>query len=534
MIVRIQQIKLPPKHTMEDVKSEICRILYRRECKKFVLVKKSIDARKKNDIRYVYTVDVDVAEDKYLKTRIQKNPNLSVADSVIYQFPVMGDATLMHRPVIVGTGPAGLFCGLLLARNGYRPILLERGACVEERERQVNHFWSGGSLDQRTNVQFGEGGAGTFSDGKLNTLIKDTCGRNRKVMECFVEAGAPEEILYTHKAHIGTDILRKVVKNIRQEIERLGGEVHFDSQVTDLEFQEDHQTGGKSLAAVRINGEKRLPCEVCVLAIGHSARDTFALLHQRGLLLTQKSFAVGVRVEHPQRWINKTQYGEADNPYLPPADYKVTYQASNGRSIYSFCMCPGGYVVNASSEEGRLAINGMSYHDRSGENGNSALIVSVTPKDYAGDHPLAGVTFQRGLEEAAWRAGGGAVPVQRYEDFKKNRPSKGAGEFMPCIKGAYTFTNLRDIFPDSIAEALIEGIEYFGTKLEGFNRPDALLSAVESRSSSPVRIERKEDFESKIKGIYPCGEGAGYAGGITSAAMDGIKIAEAIAKRYHA
>lgn len=533
MTIRIQQIKLPPKHTMEDVKREICKILHIKECREYVLVKKSIDARKKNDIRYVYTVDVQVSEEKRLQTLIQKNQNLSIAVPVTYQFPAMGDTMLTDRPVIIGTGPAGLFCGLMLARNGYRPILLERGASVEERERQVNHFWSGGKLDIRTNVQFGEGGAGTFSDGKLNTLIKDTCGRNRKVMECFVEAGAPEEILYTHKAHIGTDILRKVVKNLRCEIEQLGGDVYFDSQVTGLEWIHD-QAGDRKLSAVIMNGERRLPCQICVFAIGHSARDTFELLHQQGIMLTQKSFAVGVRIEHPQRWIDRTQYGEEEHPYLPPADYKVTYQASNGRSIYSFCMCPGGYVVNASSEEGRLAVNGMSYHDRAGENGNSALIVSVTPKDYGSDHPLAGVMFQRRLEEAAWRAGGGAVPVQLYKDFKKNCPSESAGEYMPCIKGKYTFTNLRDIFPPFITETLIEGIEYFGTKLKGFHRPDALLSAVESRSSSPVRIERDENFESNVKGIYPCGEGAGYAGGITSAAMDGIKVAEAIAKRYHA
>lgn len=535
MTIRIQQIKLPLKHTREDVKREACRILHisAGECRAFTLVKQSVDARKKGDIRYIYTVDVTVGEDKRLKALIQKNPLLSVAADVKYRFPAMGKTRLSCSPVIIGTGPAGLFCGLLLARSGYRPILLERGESVEKRTEAVQRFWNGEALDLKTNVQFGEGGAGAFSDGKLNTLIKDSHGRNRKVLECFVEAGAPEEILYTNKAHIGTDLLRKVVKTIRQEIEAAGGEVRFNSHVTDIEYTEDSDKN-RRLAGVVINGREKLPCEVCVLAIGHSARDTFDLLYQKKLELKQKAFAVGVRIEHPQKLINEAQYGEAENPFLPVADYKVTYRASNGRSVYSFCMCPGGYVVNASSEEKRLVVNGMSYHDRAGKNANSALIVSVTPQDFGGDHPLAGVEFQRKLEEAAWRAGNGNVPVQLYLDFKQNRPSTEAKEITPCIKGSCSFSNIRGIFPDYISEALIEGIEYFGQKIKGFNRPDALLSAVESRTSSPVRIERNDLFESNIRGLYPCGEGAGYAGGITSAAMDGIKVAEAIAKCYRA
>lgn len=535
MMIRIQQMKLPPKHTREDVQREACRILNIRpeECTELIIIKQSIDARKKNDIRYIYTVDAAVKNEKNIKRLLQKNPNVSIAQDIPYQFPNMGEDQLEHRPVVIGTGPAGLFCGLMLARNGYRPVILERGEQVEKRAEIVQNFWDSGKLDVRTNVQFGEGGAGTFSDGKLNTLIKDNYGRNRKVLEIFVEAGAPESILYTNKAHIGTDILRSVVRNIRKEIEACGGEVRFNSQVTDIEFGTS-KDGSKRVTGVVINGTEKLACEVCVLAIGHSARDTFELLYEKKIEMKQKAFAVGVRMEHPQRLINEAQYGEAEPSYLPVADYKVTYQASNGRSIYSFCMCPGGYVVNASSEENRLAVNGMSYHDRAGENANSALIVSVTPQDFDGSHPLAGIAFQRRLEEAAYQAGSGKVPVQLYGDFCKDQPSKEAGEVKPCIKGSYQFTNLREIFPDYINDALIEGIENFGKKIKGFDRSDALLEGVESRTSSPVRIVRDELFESSHKGMYPCGEGAGYAGGITSAAMDGIKVAEAIAKRYHA
>lgn len=535
MIIRIQQMKLPPKHTKEDIQKEACRLLnlLPEECAGITLVKQSIDARKKNDIRYIYTVDVTLKQEKNIRRLLQKNPNISLPQDVRYQFPQMGNVPLKHRPVIIGTGPAGLFCGLMLAKHGYRPILLERGEQVEKREKIVQDFWDGGNLDIRTNVQFGEGGAGTFSDGKLNTLIKDNHGRNRKALEIFVEAGAPEAILYMNKAHIGTDILRTVVRNIRCEIEHCGGEVRFNSQVTDLEGVTE-PTGEMRICSVTINGKEKLDCDLCVLAIGHSARDTFQLLYKKEIEMKQKAFAVGVRMEHPQRMINEAQYGESDNPYLPVADYKVTYQASNGRSIYSFCMCPGGYVVNASSEEQRLAVNGMSYHDRAGENANSALIVSVTPQDFEGNHPLAGVEFQRRLEEAAYQVGKGSVPVQLYRDFLKNEPSKKMGEVRPCIKGNYTFANVRQIFPSYISEALIEGIENFGTKIKGFNSPDALMSGVESRTSSPVRIVRGESFESNWRGIYPCGEGAGYAGGITSAAMDGIKVAEAIAKQYHA
>lgn len=534
-MIRIQQMKLPLKHTKDDIKREAIRILSisLEECLRIHIIKKSIDARKKKDIRYIYTVDVEVKNEKRLNHLVQRNPSISVANPVLYQFPAKGKSRLRNRPVIVGSGPAGLFCALLLAQHGYAPIVIERGEQIEKREEVVQGFWNGGKLDLRTNVQFGEGGAGTFSDGKLNTLIKDNFGRNHKVLECFVEAGAPEEILYLNKAHIGTDVLRRVVKNIRHEIEAAGGEIRFCSQLTDIQV-ETGEGGERKLCGIEINDTEVLPCEVCVLAVGHSARDTFSMLYNKALELKQKAFAIGVRIQHPQRLINMAQYGEENNPYLPAADYKVTFQASNHRSIYSFCMCPGGYVVNASSEENRLAINGMSYHSRAGENANSALIVSVTPQDFGSTHPLAGIEFQRKLEEAAYIEGHGNIPVQLYKDFCNDHPSTGAGEIEPCMKGGYMFANLRKLFSEEINQALLEGIPYFGTKIKGFDRPDTLLAGVESRTSSPIRIVRDEQFESNIFGVYPCGEGAGYAGGITSAAMDGIKVAEAIAKRYYA
>ncbi len=534
-MIRIQQMKLPLKHTKEDIKREASRILSipLEECLNVNIIKQSIDARKKKDIHYIYTVDVEVRKEKKISHLIQKTPFLSVVKNNSYQFPLSGECRLLARPVIVGSGPAGLFCALLLAKHGYAPLVIERGERIEEREPIVQKFWNGGKLDLRTNVQFGEGGAGTFSDGKLNTLIKDNFGRNRKVLECFVEAGAPEEILYLNKAHIGTDVLRNVVRNIRYEIEAAGGEIRFCSQLTDILF-EIGEDGKRKLCGIEINGTEIFSCEVCVLAVGHSARDTFSMLYKKELELKQKAFAIGVRIQHPQQLINMAQYGEEKNPYLPAADYKVTYQASNNRSIYSFCMCPGGYVVNASSEEGRLAINGMSYHSRAGENANSALIVSVTPQDFGSDHPLAGIEFQRRLEEIAHLEGQGKIPLQLYRDFCNNQLSTEIGEIKPGIKGGYTFSNLRKLFPVEINQALLEGIQYFGTKIKGFDRWDALLAGVESRTSSPIRIVRDEQFESNISGLYPCGEGAGYAGGITSAAMDGIKVAEAIAKRYYA
>ena len=405
-------------------------------------------------------------------------------------------------------------------------MVLERGEDVDHRMASVERFWNTGILDTESNIQFGEGGAGTFSDGKLNTMVKDAFGRNHYVLKTFVDAGADPDILYVNKPHIGTDVLQAVVKQLRQEILSLGGEVRFGAKVTDLNIK-DHR-----LCSIQINGTEELPCEALILAIGHSARDTFSMLHKHQILMQPKSFAVGLRIEHPQAMINLSQYGQEQHPLLGAANYKVTRKLSNGRGVYSFCMCPGGYVVNASSEEGRLAVNGMSYRARDSRNANSAMIVTVTPDDFPGTDVLAGVEFQRKLEKAAYGLCDGKVPVQLFGDFCRNVPSTMLGEVEPCIKGQYELSNVRTIFPQELSLALEEGIKGCEALIHGFSRADAVLSGVESRTSSPVRIIRNTEFESELSGLYPCGEGAGYAGGITSAAMDGLKIAEAIAKKY--
>lgn len=493
------------------------------------ILKHSIDARKKPQIFQVYSLGIKLnrlAEDTVVKKC--KNVNVMISEQVEYHFPEAGTKKLSQRPVIIGMGPAGLFCGYMLALHGYRPILLERGCDVETRTKDVEEFWHGGILKADSNVQFGEGGAGTFSDGKLNTLVKDKKGRNKEVLRIFVHAGAPEEILFESKPHIGTDILKKVVVSMREEIICNGGEVRFESKVTALEIENEEVTG------VVINDKEVIQTNHVVLAIGHSARDTFSYLNSIHLPMESKSFAVGMRVEHPQELINEVMYGKEHGRELPAAPYKLTAKTSVDRGVYSFCMCPGGYVVNASSEEGRIAVNGMSYSDRSSRNANSAIIVQVTPNDFGAEGPLAGVEFQRRLEEKAFMAGNGKVPVQYYEDYVKDKESEETPDYQkPCIKGKYAYTNMRGILPEECEKAFIEGMEHFDKVIPGFAAKDAILAGIESRTSSPVRIHRDENLQSPaIKGLYPCGEGAGYAGGITSAAMDGIYIAEKIAECY--
>ncbi|MBQ8821010.1 MAG: NAD(P)-binding protein [Lachnospiraceae bacterium] len=502
----------------------------------FRIVKQSIDARKKPDIIISYVVEVTLKrKDKAWEERLVKklkNPNISVAERKEYVFPKPGDKKLTHRPVIVGMGPAGLFCGYFLAKHGYSPLILERGKDVDARTRDVEHFWETGELKPASNVQFGEGGAGTFSDGKLNTLVKDVDGRSYQVMRTFVHHGAPEKILYDYKPHIGTDVLREVVKSMREEIIRLGGEVRFEAKVSGFDFE-----GNQVCGLVLENGE-RITTSLCVLAIGHSARDTFEELYRMQVPMEAKSFAVGFRVEHPQEMINESQYGKKDAGSLGAAPYKVTAKTSTGRGVYSFCMCPGGYVVNASSEEGRLCVNGMSYSGRDSKNANSAIIVAVTPADFGSDHPLAGVEFQRRLEEHAYKAGGGKIPMQRFGAFRATVTGENLPEMtqednlQPLTKGAYQEADLTGILPMECNQAFVEGMEHFGHIIKGFDRPDATMLGVESRTSSSVRIHRDESLQSLIRGLYPCGEGAGYAGGITSAAMDGMRIAEEIAKEY--
>lgn len=537
-MIRINQMKLNIEHTSDDFERKILKTLCikKEELQGFQIRKQSIDARKKPALYYVYSVDVQVRDEAKVKKTVKNNQIQFQVKPDSYHFEVKGTKELTDRPVIIGTGPAGLFCGYMLAAHGYQPILLERGADVDQRTKDVEAFWENGQLNLSSNVQFGEGGAGTFSDGKLNTLVKDKSGRNHEVLRIFAEHGAPESITYESKPHIGTDVLSAVVKEMRKYICAHGGEVRFHSQVTDIQTHSDN--GQKILRKLKIYDSQKeetylLDTDLAVFAIGHSARDTFSMLYQHGLPMQPKAFAVGVRIEHPQEMINQDQYGKNYPSFLPAAPYKLTANLDNGRGVYTFCMCPGGYVVNASSEEHRLAVNGMSYSRRDSQNANTAVIVTVSPDDFGSDHPLAGVEFQRKLEEAAYLEGNGKVPVQLFGDFCENRPSVQLGTVTPHIKGMYQLANVRNIFPEFIAESLTEGIQIFDHKLPGYARCDAVISGVESRTSSPVRLIRDQSLQSEIRGIYPCGEGAGYAGGITSAAMDGIKAAEMIASVYH-
>ena len=452
-----------------------------------------------------------------------------IPSDTTYQFPQIGEEKLKYSPVVVGSGPAGLFCACSLALMGYAPIILERGKEVREREKDVLFFWKTGILKPESNVQFGEGGAGTFSDGKLNTLVKDPKGRNRKVLETFVEFGAPSEILYDQKPHIGTDILVEVVENLRGKIIEAGGTFLFETC-----FIGTCREGERITGIVCKQKEKtiEIPTELLVLAIGHSARDTFELLEKEGFHMEAKAFAMGFRVEHPQREMNEIQYGKEAMEFLPAAPYKVTANIQSGRGVYSFCMCPGGYVVNASSEEGRLAVNGMSYRDRGSHNANSAIIVTVTPEDFGGTDPLSGVRFQRHLEEKAYEMAQGNIPQQLFGDFRQKQISSTYGDYESCTRGKTAFAPLHELFGEEINRSFLQGMEEFGKKIKNFDRADCILSGVESRTSSPVRITRSEAFESNQKGVYPCGEGAGYAGGIMSAAMDGLKVAEAIISKY--
>lgn len=528
-MIRVQQLKLPIEHTKEQLEQKLLQTLRISPDRllSYKIAKRSVDARKK-ELHYVYAIDAVIKkEGQYLKSR--KHPNIQVLQKKIYSFPQDGQERLRHRPVIIGSGPAGLFCAYQLAGYGYCPIVVERGSDVDLRSRKVAQFWETGNLDQHTNVQFGEGGAGTFSDGKLNTLVKDPMGRNAEVLRIFVEMGAPEEILYLNKPHIGTDLLKAVVKNLRKKIQAMGGSYLFEHQLTDIREKEGH------IAELTLceNGDfRKLPTDVLVLAIGHSARDTYEMLYDRGLLMQEKAFAVGLRVEHPQEMIDECQYHGKKHALLPAAAYKLTANLESGRGVYSFCMCPGGYVVNASSEQGYLAVNGMSYHARDGANANSAIIVSVNPADYGGTGPFSGIGFQRTLEQRAYLLGQGKIPQQLYGDFQANRVSDTYGGFPSAVKGTSTFANLREILPEELNEAFIRGMEQFSQVIPNYDRYDAILSGVESRTSAPVRIPRNERFEGSIAGIYPCGEGAGYAGGIMSAAMDGLKVAEAIAGKY--
>ena len=529
-MIRIQQLKMPLQHTKKEIEKKIRKRLKLKPEQEFTFYirKQSIDARTRAEVCYVYTVDVAIAGEERLLHKIN-DKNIMSTKEKNYSFLAAGTKKLRHSPVIVGSGPAGLFCAYQLAKYGYQPIVLERGRKVFERQKDVQNFWQDGSLDLESNVQFGEGGAGTFSDGKLNTLVKDPLGRNRYVLETFVKCGADESILYVNKPHLGTDVLCKVVANLRNEIIHAGGTFLFETCMTDI-FVESGQIAGCTIT--KAGNAKTLDTQKLVLAIGHSARDTFQMLSRRQIPMEAKAFAVGFRVEHPQQMINAIQYKGADMRFLPTASYKVTANFEGQRGVYSFCMCPGGYVVNASSENHRLAVNGMSYQKRDGKNANSAIIVSVNPADYPDASALGAVAFQRQLEEKAYRLANGKIPQQLYGDYAARKQSLSYGDFESQTKGACAFADLNELLPEILREPFLCGMERFARKIPGFNRYDAILSGIESRTSSPVRIPRNEMGESSIQGLYPCGEGAGYAGGIMSAAMDGMKIAEAIMAEY--
>lgn len=476
------------------------------------IARKSIDARKKEDVHYTYSIDIQVKnEAKYRKLEKIKKveiPTLSMPK------------TLSHRPVIVGAGPAGLFSALTFIENQQKPIIIEQGDPVEQRKLCVDQFLQTGKLNPFSNVQFGEGGAGAFSDGKLTTGIHSPfC---QKVLEEFVRFGAPKQILYLSKPHIGTDNLLLILKNIRNYILEKGGTFLFRSKVVDFEITNHAITG---LHIQQKQGNNFISADSVILAIGHSARDTFETLYHKGVWLESKNFSVGVRMEHLQSWINQAQYGTTTQLKLPPAEYKLSYHSPSGRSCYTFCMCPGGVVMASSSEPNTVVTNGMSRFLRDGKNANAALLVTVTPEDFKSNSPLAGIAFQKEIEHKAFVLGGSNyfAPIQRVEDFLQKRPSSFLGEIQPTYQPGVTLSNLHDILPDFVARTLQEGISFFGTKLHGFDHPDSLLTGVETRSSSPVKIPRNHKGMANVSGLYPCGEGAGYAGGIMSAAVDGIK-----------
>lgn len=494
------------------------------------ILKRSIDARKKPELFYNYQVVIRTNnEDNILKKN--KNNKIAKYKEVIYNEPrFIGEKE--NNIYIIGAGPAGLFCGLILAKAGLKPIIVERGSSVEKRKSDVDKFWNSGKLNPDSNVQFGEGGAGTFSDGKLNTLVKDKMGRNRYVLETFVANGANKDILYDAKPHMGTDVLVNVIHNMREEIIKYGGKFLFDTKLEEINYKFN------KIESIRLSGaiEGIFNCDYICLAIGHSARDTFKMLYDSKVNMTGKQFAVGLRIEHLQDEINKVQYGfnyKDEYEGIEPCAYKVTANLDNGRGVFSFCMCPGGYVINASSEEGMLAINGMSDNARDSINSNSAIIVTVGEKDFDINDPMAAIEFQRELERKAYEIGKGNIPIQVYRDYKNNTTSDKLGSIKPTGKCRTSFANLRELFSDDINNSIVEGIEEFGRKIKGFDNEDALLSGVESRTSSPVRILRNKEMISNIDNLFPCGEGAGYAGGIMSAAMDGMKVAEAMINKMH-
>jgi uncharacterized FAD-dependent dehydrogenase len=533
-MLRITELRLPLGHAEEALPAAIAaRLGVRPEAlRSWRIARRGWDARKKTQIALVYTVDVQVADEERLLARHAKDHHIGRSPDTRYRHVARAPEGFGNRPVVIGTGPCGLFAALILAEAGFRPIILERGKPVRERTKDTWALWRRGILTPESNVQFGEGGAGTFSDGKLYSQIRDPRFHSRKVLEEFAAHGAPEEILFVAKPHVGTFRLVTVVEGMRAKIESLGGEYRFGCKVTDLLIE-----GGRVAGVVLESGE-RIAADHVVLAPGHSARDSFAMLHRRGVFLEAKPLSIGVRIEHPQSLIDRARFGpNAGNPILGAADYKLVHHCANGRSVYSFCMCPGGTVVAATSEPGRVVTNGMSQYSRAERNANAGLVVGITPADFApyesAEHPgpLAGIGFQRHWEAKAFEAGGGdyRAPAQRVGDFLAGRPSSTLGEVVPSYKPGVTPTDLALCLPDFAVAALREALPAFGRQVPGFDMADAVMTGVETRTSSPVRITRDDSFQSVgLPGLYPAGEGAGYAGGIMSAAVDGIRVAEAV------
>ncbi|MBQ7800725.1 MAG: FAD-dependent oxidoreductase [Oscillospiraceae bacterium] len=519
-MIRIRDIALPPEHNVSQLQFEAAQLLKvpNSKVRGLKLVRKSVDARKKPEVKIIYTIDVMVDGNEEKIIRKSGCKRASIAPVSYYKVPKCG-VVPEKRPVVVGFGPAGMFAALILARAGLKPLVLERGEDARSRHEKVRQFWETGVLDTRSNVQFGEGGAGTFSDGKLNTGVNNP--RIGWILEQFVKCGARENILYDAKPHVGTDVLLTVVQNLRKTIIDLGGEVRFNARVTDI------RTDGDKLTGLELESGEFIDCDHAIFAIGHSARDTFEMLHEKRIPMEPKPFAMGVRIEHHQAMVDRSQYG-CVNPVLPPADYKLVKHLEDG-TVYTFCMCPGGYVVAAASEEGRVVTNGMSNADRDGENANAALLVTVNPEEFPYEGTLGGMKWQREIEEAAYRVSGSyRAPAQRVGDFLAGRPSESPGSVLPTYRPGVHWCDLNTVLPGKISRCLKEALPQLDRNLAGFADPDAVLTAPETRSSSPVRIIRGEDRQSALKGLYPTGEGAGYAGGIMSAAIDGILSAEAL------
>jgi len=527
-MLRLTEIKLPLDHHTDDLRAAIITRLKikHEELISHTVFRRGYDARKPSAISLIYTLDVEIKNEAAMLERLQGTPHITTSPDTSYHFVAHAPDNLTERPVVIGTGPCGLFAGLLLAQMGFRPIILERGKAVRERTKDTFGLWRKSKLDPESNVQFGEGGAGTFSDGKLHSQIKDPKHYGRKVLTEFVKAGAPSEIMYVSKPHIGTFKLVGMVEEMRATIESLGGEIRFTSRVDDI-LIDNHKVQGVVLA----NGDK-ISTHHVVLATGHSARDTFEMLHKRGVYLEAKSFSIGFRIEHPQSLIDRNRFGvNAGNPLLGAADYKLVHHCSNGRSVYSFCMCPGGTVVAATSEAGMVVTNGMSQYSRNERNANSGIVVGINPEDYPGD-ALAGIEFQRKWESRAFELGGGNynAPGQLVGDFLGRRPSTALGSVIPSYTPGVTLTDLSSALPDYVIAAIREALPAFEKQIKGYAMNDAVLTGVETRTSTPVRIKRKENYQSiNTIGLYPAGEGAGYAGGILSAAVDGIEVAEAVA-----